>query len=116
MNEGLNQEAWLYTFAEPNLVKYAQRIAEEIPEHNVVLREHMPSTIPTLPEKHEPKLSSDSRVQESLEIGSWDTLQDPQESKKRTSVTSQHAETHNHYFDIVGDFRQQIVEVFRSQN
>ncbi|MBF4291738.1 DEAD/DEAH box helicase, partial [Vibrio anguillarum] len=30
VNQGTNQDAWLYTFAEPNLVKYAHQIAEEI--------------------------------------------------------------------------------------
>lgn len=116
VNQGQNQEAWLYTFAEPNLVKYAHRIAEEIPEHNVVLREHMPSTTPTLPEKHDPQPSSDSRAQESLEMGTWEVSRTTQKEQKVTSLTSQYAETHNHYFDIVGDFRQQVVDVFRVQN
>ncbi|MBF4218220.1 diguanylate cyclase, partial [Vibrio anguillarum] len=57
VNQGTNQDAWLYTFAEPNLVKYAHQIAEEIPEHNVVLREDMPSATSTLPAKHEPQPS-----------------------------------------------------------
>ncbi|MEZ9464876.1 DEAD/DEAH box helicase [Vibrio splendidus] len=113
VNQGQNQEAWLYTFAEPNLVKYAHRIAEEIPEHNVVLREHMPSTTPTLPEKHDPQPSSDFRAQESLEMGACDISRTTQKEQKVTRLTSQHNETHNHYFDIVGDFRQQVLDVFR---
>ncbi|MCY9801975.1 DEAD/DEAH box helicase family protein [Vibrio scophthalmi] len=116
VNQGQNQEAWLYTFAEPNLVKYAHRIAEEIPEHNVVLREHMPTTIPTLPEEHVPQPSSDSRAQESLELGTWNISRTTQKEQKVTRLTSQYAETHNHYFDIVGDFRQKIVDVFSFQN
>ncbi len=36
VNRGDNQEAWLYTFAEPNLVKYAHRVDKEIPEQNLL--------------------------------------------------------------------------------
>lgn len=38
-----NQEAWLYTFAEPKLVEYANRIAEDVPEIEVVVRDTRPS-------------------------------------------------------------------------
>lgn len=31
-------DAWLYTFAEPRMVEYANRIAEDLPEHEVVFR------------------------------------------------------------------------------
>ncbi|OEE36946.1 diguanylate cyclase [Vibrio genomosp. F10 str. ZF-129] len=116
VNEGQNQEAWLYILAEPNLMKYGHRIDEEIPEHNVVLRGFVPSCISTVTDKREPKSSSDTRPVESLDMGGWDTSQAPQEKKEITSPTNQYAETHNHYFDIVGDFRQQIIDVFRFQN
>ncbi|GAB7229168.1 DEAD/DEAH box helicase family protein [Vibrio rotiferianus] len=32
VNDSPNQEAWLYTFAEENLVKFAERVEEDIPE------------------------------------------------------------------------------------
>ncbi|EGQ7693897.1 DEAD/DEAH box helicase family protein [Vibrio vulnificus] len=32
VNDSLNQEAWLYTFAEESLVKFAERVEEDIPE------------------------------------------------------------------------------------
>lgn len=35
-----NQEAWLYTLAEPKLVEFAHRIADDLPEHNVIIREN----------------------------------------------------------------------------
>lgn len=34
-----NQEAWLYTLADPRLVEFAHRIADDLPEHNVIIRE-----------------------------------------------------------------------------
>ena len=38
-NDSFNQQAWLYTFAEPKLVEFASRIAEEIPDIPVVFSE-----------------------------------------------------------------------------
>ncbi|MBS0044747.1 DEAD/DEAH box helicase family protein [Shewanella sp. M16] len=38
-NNSANQQAWLYTFAEPKLVEYANRIAEEIPDIPVLFNE-----------------------------------------------------------------------------
>ena len=38
-NDSLNQQAWLYTFAEPKLVEFANRIAEEIPDIPVLFNE-----------------------------------------------------------------------------
>ena len=34
------QEGWLYTFAEPELIAFAERISEEIPEQQVVIHEY----------------------------------------------------------------------------
>lgn len=36
MTPHCNGETWLYTFAEPKIVEYANRIAEDLPEHDVV--------------------------------------------------------------------------------
>ena len=38
MNKAISQEAWLYTFAAPKLVEFANRIAEEIPDVPVIFR------------------------------------------------------------------------------
>lgn len=38
-NNSTNQQAWLYTFAEPKLVEFANRIAEEIPDIPVLFNE-----------------------------------------------------------------------------
>ena len=32
VNNSINQEAWLYTFAEPSLITYAEEIEKDIPE------------------------------------------------------------------------------------
>lgn len=116
INQGQNQEAWLYTFAEPNLVKYTHRVAEEIPEHNVVLHEHIDVSSPTIPKKHEPQPPNETRQDDSLDMSRWEASLTTQKEQKAASPMSQHSESNNHYFDIVGDFRQQIVDVFRFQN
>ncbi len=36
-NQFSNQEAWLYTFAEPTLIKHAERVDEEIPDCHVII-------------------------------------------------------------------------------
>ncbi|PTP83178.1 DEAD/DEAH box helicase [Vibrio splendidus] len=113
INQGQNQEAWLYTFAEPNLVKCAHRVAEEIPEHNVLLQEHTDVNSLTTPIKYEPQPSNDTHQDNSLDMNGWKASRTTQ---KEQALMSQHSESNNHYFDIVGDFRQQIVDVFRFQN
>ncbi|WP_083928485.1 DEAD/DEAH box helicase [Marinobacterium rhizophilum] len=37
INKYSNQAAWLYTFAEPSLTKYAERVDEELPDYDVVI-------------------------------------------------------------------------------
>lgn len=45
VNKAINQEAWLYTFAAPKLVEFANRIAEEIPDVPVIFRESETVTV-----------------------------------------------------------------------
>ncbi|MCL1157583.1 DEAD/DEAH box helicase [Shewanella inventionis] len=44
-NKSRNQEAWLYTFAAPKLVEFANRIAEEIPDIPVVFRQSIETEV-----------------------------------------------------------------------
>nr|WP_248393319.1 DEAD/DEAH box helicase family protein [Vibrio cyclitrophicus] len=116
VNQGQNQEAWLYTFAEPNLVKYAHRVDEEIPKQNIVLHERIDVSGLTPSKKHEPQPSTDTCQDYSLDMNRWEALRTTQKEQKATNLMIQHPESNNHYFDIVGDFRQQIVNVFRYQD
>lgn len=38
VNNSVNQEAWLYTFAEPQLCEFASRLKEDIPNSNVIFQ------------------------------------------------------------------------------
>ncbi|AZL86151.1 diguanylate cyclase [Aliivibrio salmonicida] len=112
VNNGDNQEAWLYTFAEPNLVEYAHRIDQEIPEQNLIFCEDMDVAVftPLEPKENDSKgLISDIRIG----LGEWCPLNEKSSEFPFTGVSNYLEESDEHYFDIVGSFRQQIVDVFR---
>ncbi len=115
MNQGVNQEAWLYTFAEPNLVTYANRVAEEIPLNNVVFQEHMPHNGALFPESHNTRTQNYSSVERSSTQISMGESQPTYTERKGVTLSNHNPEEQCHYFDVVGDFRQQIVDVFRFQ-
>jgi len=116
VNQGQNQEAWLYTFAEPNLVKYAHRIAEEIPLNKVVFKENMPNNNSEFPETHNKRTPNHSNIEGSGTQISWGESQLNKIERKVATLSSNNFEEQCHYFDVVGDFRQQIVDVFRCKN
>lgn len=39
LTQSPNQEAWLFTLAEPKLVEFAHRIAEDLPDHDVIIKD-----------------------------------------------------------------------------
>ncbi|CAH6818178.1 Type I restriction enzyme EcoKI subunit R [Vibrio chagasii] len=116
MNKGINQDAWLYTFAEPSLVTYASRVAEEIPLNDVIFRELMPNNSPEFPESHNTRTPNYSSVEGPDSLISWGETQLTKTERKVATLSKHSFEEHCHYFDVVGDFRQQIVEVFHFQN
>ncbi|MEZ8886163.1 DEAD/DEAH box helicase family protein [Vibrio sp. 10N.222.54.B12] len=116
INKGINQEAWLYTFAEPNLVTYANRVAEEIPLNDVVFQEHMPHNNAAFSEIHNTRIPNYSSIKSSGTQISWGETQLTKTEQKAATLSNHNSEEQCHYFDVVGDFRQQIVDVFRFQN
>ena len=73
VNDSPNQEAWLYTFAEESLVKFAERVEEDIPESCTFL-EIERSEIPTCVNSsfEEKCISSEPRTNDFLQI-EWAT-------------------------------------------
>ncbi|SDJ47198.1 Helicase conserved C-terminal domain-containing protein [Ferrimonas sediminum] len=54
-------DTWLYTFAEPKIVEYANRIAEDLPEHQIVFQETEHTSDITTPERPcSPKSSAEN--------------------------------------------------------
>ncbi|WP_155666040.1 DEAD/DEAH box helicase [Aliivibrio fischeri] len=115
VNEGINQEAWLYTFAEPNLIKYAYRVAEEIPEKEVILKNSMPYHNQVIATQENKLFFNKLQPLESLDMGAWGTSKAMKKSSKTTRSAHQCITFDEHYFDIVGDFRQQVIDVLRFQ-
>lgn len=53
-NDSFNQQAWLYSFAEPKLVEFTSRIAEEISDIPVIFSEPIEIKLKQeLPEPHD---------------------------------------------------------------
>ncbi len=115
-NDSLNQQAWLYTFAEPKLVEFASRIAEEIPDIPVIFSEPIEIKLKQeLPEFHDmavktlPPTNSnifnigrqylDKQTKSySVELSSREFLGTP------TSLS----------FELLGGFREKVVSTFNS--
>ncbi|GGK49329.1 DEAD/DEAH box helicase [Aliivibrio fischeri] len=112
VNRGDNQEAWLYTFAEPNLVKYAHRVDKEIPEQNLLFCDDMSGVFFSSLEKKE-NGSKDMMSNLRTDLGEFNSLNENSDEFQIMEPLSYLAESHEHYFDIVGSFRQQIVDVFQ---
>ncbi len=115
-NDSLNQQAWLYTFAEPKLVEFASRIAEEIPDIPVIfsepieikIKQELPQpydmTVKTMPPTNSNilnigRLSIDTQTPSySIELSSRHILGTP------TSLS----------FELLGGFREKVVSTFNS--
>ncbi|MGI2080553.1 DEAD/DEAH box helicase [Shewanella putrefaciens] len=115
-NDSLNQQAWLYTFAEPKLVEFASRIAEEIPDIPVIfsepieikLKQEFPQPydmmVKTMPLTNSNilnigRLSIDTQTPSySIELSSRHILGTP------TSLS----------FELLGGFREKVVSTFNS--
>lgn len=54
INDGQNQEAWLYTFAEENLVAFAEEIEKDIPDSCLFIKAGEPNNSPTAESSESP--------------------------------------------------------------
>ncbi|KFZ36514.1 diguanylate cyclase [Shewanella mangrovi] len=115
-NKSRNQEAWLYTFAAPKLVEFANRIAEEIPEIPVVFREPIRTDVSEGRVKKPPLTSEDphpTTVGE-LKFGR-DYLNEPTPSHLIGLVSLEYSSpTASLSFELLGGFREKVVSTFSS--
>jgi len=113
VDQGNNQEAWLYTFAEPKLAQYAHRIDQEIPEQNLIFYKDMDEVL--LTDSESKKSESKSILPDlslSIDQEAWGSLNESSDVNTEVSFDDP-MRSHEYYFDIVGSFRQQIVDVFQ---
>ena len=94
---------------------YANRVAEEVPLNDVIFQEHMPNNNSEFPESHNTRTPSYFSVEGPDNQISWGETQLTKTERKVATLIKHNSEEQCHYFDVVGDFRQQIVDVFRFQ-
>ncbi|WP_028771951.1 DEAD/DEAH box helicase [Shewanella waksmanii] len=113
----LDQQAWLFTFAEPKLAKFAHRIELELPDSGVVIRKSKPSNHPVL------KASIYDKRANLLPNKSYSfalSLRDMFDKKQANSLPTQTIEdvhfpsSTNQSMEILGRFREKVVSTFDS--
>ncbi|NKF52754.1 DEAD/DEAH box helicase family protein [Shewanella sp. WXL01] len=115
-NKSKNQEAWLYTFAVPELVEFANRIAEEIPDKPVVFGLSKDTEIIqskatrfTLQSKDMP-----STAMKKLQLGQA-YLDEQMTSHLAEQVSTAHSRPEAPLsFELLGGFREKVVSTFNS--
>lgn len=113
INKASKQEAWLYTFAEPQLTKFAHRLKEDIPEAQVIFdnrekkeNEKTQEIIPLSPSLS----SSESKASQQLMF----TPSDLGGNLVSTYTLTFSKQSHSEVIQFLGRFREKIVEVFDS--
>ena len=113
VNDARNQEAWLYTFAEPKLVEFAHRIDQDLPDEAVIINDAM----------HDDFIESSRTKQTNHIRGSilsdlhfdWeesasDVLIKLSASDNCDNNTSPYLS--NHSLEILGKYREQVIASF----
>jgi superfamily II DNA or RNA helicase len=118
VNHSPNQEAWLYTFAEPKLTQFANQIGQDLPEGNVVIRGDSyvgkggTSLIQGESDSQENMVIS-STAKESLEIDFYHEIADPVDTATSTDRMSEGIGL-NSTIELLGKFREQVISTFNS--
>ena len=104
--------AWLYTFAEPTLLQYAQRVAEEVPQENLVSIEkphnNQPSAKRAIATPHnDPALDLDHKFPE---LTLCDTFIDITSSPTVALPSNSQIDS----LQCIGDFRQRVLDFFQA--
>ena len=114
VNKAINQEAWLYTFAEPKLVEFANRIAEEIPDIPVVFREL--DTVTVSVEQGKSEIIRASTPSQESHIVRFSTPHIA--AQKHSFITASNNQNlswpTSPSFEILGGFREKVVSTFNS--
>jgi hypothetical protein len=113
----LDQQACLFTFAEPKLVEFAHRIEHELPDNHVVIRE---SKSRELLELIAPNYDENSSLLPSqpryftLTIGDVFDKKQASSVPNRTTEGVQFTKSINLSIEILGRFREKVISTFDS--
>jgi superfamily II DNA or RNA helicase len=104
-----NREAWLYTFAEPRLVKFANRLDEEIPDQQVVFRKDINKSCNSIKQRQSINLAS---KHEKLESMKWASIDGMNHSEAFNEYLTDNEIEDLQTFCFLGSFRERIVDAF----
>ncbi|RTR38941.1 diguanylate cyclase [Shewanella canadensis] len=114
VNKAINQEAWLYTFAAPKLVEFANRIAEEIPDVPVIFRESETVTVSAEQGRSEIiRASTPFQTEHKIRFST------PHENESQSPIlvppnNRDITWDQSPSFEILGGFREKVVSTFNS--
>ncbi len=113
VNGSVDQNAWLYTFSEPKLMKYAYRIEKDLPDIDVIFKESYKPTKLVLAnnDTQNDSLTNLNTEENNFIFGS----QEFSYSSIQSTIESQSNATSLPYtFYLLGAFREQVVATFDS--
>jgi hypothetical protein len=116
INKATNPEAWLYTFAAPKLVEFANRIAEEIPYVPVIFRESETVSFSVSVEQGESKIIRASSPSQDSDTVRFSTPHiTAQKHPFIATANNQNLSwSASPSFEILGGFREKVVSTFNS--
>lgn len=115
-NNSTNQQAWLYTFAEPKLVEFANRIAEEIPDFPVVFSEQIEIKLKNeQPEPHYMTVKTIPPTNSNiLNIGRRSIDKQTKLYSAEIFLGEYFSTSTSLSFELLGGFREKVVSTFDS--
>ncbi len=113
INKSVNQEAWLFTFAEPQLTEFANRLKEDVPECEVifdVLEKNDVKNVQGVSFNNHSLTPSHSKDSQQLIFSHSESKND---TVREISLTLSD-QSYNEVLQFLGRFREKIVYVFDS--
>ncbi len=102
-----NDRGWLYSFAEPSLVEFAERLQKDIPDKILKIEKAPDLSKPDANDKRKnSKTSANETASNNLDADNWSCLQP--ENTKATSDTG----NHRLLFRLQGQYKQQVFSIF----
>jgi len=113
VNGSIDENAWLYTFSEPNLIKYSYRIEKDLPDTTVVFRDAFK---PGFLDHVTPNTRDHTTMNTSIQTVDID-FPEEQTGINNNLITDNNSNNSNallYSFDLLGAFREQVVATFDS--
>ena len=115
VNDAINQEAWLYTFAEPKLAEFAHRIDQDLPEEAVIINALMDDDTVESETVKQSKHQQKSILSD-LHFDWEESASDILTNLSSTNISDDifHADTPSRTFEILGKYREQVIASFEA--